>query len=209
MLRSVAVARIKRGLGFREDLDTEIVEALQEAQREFELGSTLPWFLIEKDSSISTVASTRAIAFPTGFLRLVEDEGPYYESTEDGVAYLAIRPYDESLKYYEEFDSGAPRALAIRKDGFAVFPLPDAVYTITLSYYKAADVLDADIENVWLEYVPDLLINRAGMLVAEDLEHSIAYQKFERKFIFWRDKYFAEIAAREDQNMPRMMGVNQ
>lgn len=208
MLRSVAVARVQQGLGFRSDLETQIIAALQEAQREHEIGTTLPWFLIEKDATIATAAATRAIAFPTGFLRLVEYEGPYYEDPDDGISYLAVRPYDEALQYYEAFDAGAPRCLAIRSDGFAVFPLPDDVYSISLSYYKAADLLDADIENAWLANFPDLLINRAGMLIAEDLEHSIAYQKFERKYTFWRTKFYSEIAAREDQNMPRMMGAN-
>lgn len=209
MLRSVAVSRIQQGLGFRSDLADAIVDALQEAQREFEIGATLPWFLVEEDATVATTASSHSIAYPSGFLRLVEEEGPYYTDATTGLRYLEIRPYDEMLKYYTDYEAGAPRALSIRKGQIDVFPLPDAAYTITLSYYKAAEVLDSDIENAWLANVPDLLLNRAGMLIAEDLEHSVAYQKFERKFVFWRQKYLSEIAWRADQNLPRQMGVNQ
>jgi len=208
MDRSAAVTIIQQGLGFRSDMTNQSIAALKEAQREFEVGSTLPWFLIESDATLLTVAATHAIAFPTGFLRLVEDEGPYYDSVDDGLKYLTIRPYDEALRYYENTDAGPPRALAVRATQFAVFPLPDAEYTITYSYFKAAEVLDTDIENAWLANVPDLLINRAGMLLAADLEYSAAYQKFAEKYKFWSNKYFSEIAARADQNMPRQMGVN-
>jgi hypothetical protein len=209
MFRAEAISRIQQGLGFRTDLEDEILLALEEAQREFEIGVTLPWFLVQEDQTILTVPATRGIDFPTGFLRLVEDEGPYYDSADEGISYLAIRPYDEALKYYEEFDSGAPRALAIRKASFAVFPLPDIEYSITLSYYRSCTCLDTNTETGWLLYFPDMLLNRAGMLVAENLEHSVSYEKFERKYTFWRQKYLTEIAARENQNMPRMMGVNQ
>lgn len=209
MLRSAAVSRIQQGLGFRTDLDDAIVDALQEAQREFEIGSSLPWFLVEEDATVTVTFNSHAVAFPTGFLRLVEEEGPYYTDVTTGLRYLEVRPYDEMLKYYSDYDSGAPRAFSVRSTNFAVFPLPDTSYSITLSYYKAAEVLDSDIENAWLANTPDLLLNRAGMLIAEDLEHSAAYQKFERKYTFWRQKYLSEIAWRADQNLPRQMGVNQ
>ena len=209
MLRSEAISRVQQGLGFRTDLESAIISALKEAQRELEIGSTLPWFIVEKDASVVTVAASSAIAFPTGFLRLVEDEGPYYTDVSEGLRYLQLRPYDESVRYYSSYDAGAPRALTVRSNQFAVFPVPDDAYTITLSYYKAADVLDSDIENAWLANFPDLLLNRAGMLVAADLEHSVAYAKFEDKYDRWKAKYFSEIAWREEQNMPRQMGVNQ
>lgn len=207
MLRSVAVARIKQGLAFRRNLDDVCVGALQEAQREFEIGTTLPWFLISKDQPLLTVASTREIALPTNFIRFVEDEGPRYVTT-DGVLYFALRPFAELDYYYRSTDSGAPAALALRSDSLAVFPLPDAEYTITASYYAKAAVLDSDIENLWLQYFPDLLISRAGMIVAGDIEHAAAEKKFSAKYDMWLKRYFSEMAAREDSSAPHQMGVN-
>lgn len=209
MDRTAAVARMKQGLGFRKNLDDVCVAALQEAQREFELGGSLPWFLVEEDATITTEQDSSSIELPDGWLRIYEDEGPYYLDPDGGLSYIQFRPYDELKKFYNSTDAGAPAGLAIRNGTFAVFPVPDAAYTITLSYYKAADVLTSDVENAWLANVPDLLINRAGMLVAADIEHSTALKKFSDKYDMWRVRYLSEIAARADQNSPRQMGVNQ
>jgi hypothetical protein len=208
MLRSVAVARIQRGLGFRTDLSDAIVEALQEAQRELEAGTTLPSFLISSDQTLSTTSGSHTIAKPTGFIRFVEYEGPYFVSTESGLRYLQIKPYDEAKRYYSEYDAGEPLALSIRSASFAVWPEPDAVYSIIASWYAGAALLTSDIENDWLEKYPDLLWSRAGMIVAGDLEHSTSFQKFQSTFELWNAKYLRDIAADEEQLIPRQMGVN-
>lgn len=208
MLRSVAVARIQRGLGFRSDQADAIVLALQEAQRELEAGTTLPSFLQSVDQTLSTTSGSHTIAKPTGFIRFVEYEGPYFVSTESGLRYLQIKPYDEAKRYYSEYDAGEPLALSIRSTSFAVWPEPDDVYSITASWYAAAAVLDSDIENAWLEKYPDLLWSRAGMIMAADLEHTVAFQKFQSTFELWNAKYLRDIAADEEQLIPRQMGVN-
>lgn len=208
MLRSAAVALMKQGLGFRKSLDDACVASLKEAQAELELGGTLPWFLIEKDYSLPILTGVTEVDLPEGWLRVVEDEAPYFTDTDLGISYIKFRPYDELKTYYQSVDADRPKGLALRNNSLAVFPVPDADYTLTLSYYKAAETLDADIENVWLAQVPYLLVARAGMLLAADLEYSAATAKFTAKYDMWRLRYLSEIATREDQNNPRAMGAN-
>ena len=54
MLRSEAVARAQRILGFTTAHGTALVEQLQDAQQEFEQDAELPWFLRREISSVST-----------------------------------------------------------------------------------------------------------------------------------------------------------
>jgi hypothetical protein len=208
MFRSVAISRIQQGLGFRTDLVDPIIAALQEAQREYENGHSLPWFMIQEDATITITSGTQTVALPTGFKRMVETEGITFTSTDDGLRYLEKKPFDEAKVFYSEYDAGEPLAFSLRKASLYFWPEPDANYTATWSYYKAADTLDVDIENVWLANVPDLLIGRAGMIVAADLENTVSFQKFDAMHTRWRDWLYAQIADREDQGMQRAMGVN-
>ena len=50
--------------------------------------------------------------------------------------------------------------------------------TLYLTYYKAAAVLDAEIENAWLANAANYLIGLAGVQVAGDVRDAGAQQKF-------------------------------
>lgn len=208
MLRSTAVSRIQRGLGFRTDLEDECISALQEAQREFERARTLPWFLVEEDQTLSVTSGTQTVALPDGFLMEVEDDGLHYTSTDAGLVYLTKRPFDEAKLYYRDTDAGEPLSYSLRKASLYVFPEPDTNYTLTWSYFKAADVLTSDVENAWLENVPELLIAKAGLILAMDLENADSTKKFAAMFETWNNWLVREIARRESEAMPRRMGAN-
>src|SRR3954463_3794751 len=100
MLRSEAIAIIKRGLGFRQTQDTAIIAALQEAQRDLELGHTLPNFLLAYDVVVPIVAGTALISLPTGVLRFHEDYELYYVNSNAARVFVPRRTYDEAYKAY-------------------------------------------------------------------------------------------------------------
>ena len=66
MTRSEAILSIKRGLGFRQTQDTAILAALKEAQRNLELGKTLPPWLVEFDTPIPITSGSNVVTLPTG-----------------------------------------------------------------------------------------------------------------------------------------------
>lgn len=209
MLRSEAVARIQQGVGFRTDLASTIISALQEAQRELEGGQTLPWFLKIEDQPLApSVANLGNVPLPTDFLQFDKDEGPYYTSTDLGTVYLPHKPFDEAKVFYSESAAGGPQAFTLRSTTIKFWPVPDATYSVTATYYKRAALLSSDITNAWLTTCPELLVARAGLIVAIDLENETSSKKFAAMFTKWQSWLIAQMADREESAGPRAMGRN-
>jgi hypothetical protein len=207
MLRSAAISRIQQGLGFRTDLTTVIISALQEAQRDLEGAQTLPWFLINESQSLAVTLASQVVALPTGFLRIVEDEQPYFTLAGD-TTFLEKKPFDEAKIFYSGTDPGTPAAYTLRSASMTVWPVPDANYTLTWSFYARGTLLDGEITNTWLTSCPELLIGLAGLLVAADLENEMATKKFGAMYQKWDAWLQQEITARDEQGNARALGRN-
>ena len=186
MNRAAAITRVKRGLGFRSDLDDEIASALQEAQRLLERGRTLPYFLLQESQNFAVTSGSAEISLPTGFLREKEDERFYYSNSDDELIFLEKLAFDIIKgRFPDTVEDGAPLAYCIRKSTVLIKPDRDTSYTLIWSYYKAADALTSNIENAWLEEeygAPEVLIGKAGMILSEDLGDAIALGRFTKMF---------------------------
>lgn len=195
MLRSVAVARIQRGCGFRSDQADNIILQLQESQRLLEKGRSLPKFLLQEDATLAVASGSGQTAFPTGFLR--EKDGEllrYYDSAEEEYVFLEKLTKDEGLSRFATVDPGAPVAYIVRKAGIDILPARDTSYNLTWSYYKSADALTSDIENAWLAYAPEVLIGHAGMAIAKDLRDAEATALFQSMHVeAWRNMFADDI----------------
>lgn len=212
MLRSVAVARIQDGLGFAARQSDKIILRLQEAQRELEKGKTLPKFLLEEQTTpIILPAGQAVVALPSGFLRLDNDNPPHYPSASTGEpVYISMkRSYREALEANFSTERGAPKVAVILASGYINFiNIADVTYTLAWNYYKAADVLTADIENKWLLNAPDWLIGEAGWRMAMDLRDKDAVTIFDNLRKTGRAAVFADIVAGEESSGLVLMGAN-
>lgn len=209
MIRSAAVARLKRGLDFRLGTvdDTNIVAQLQESQRLLEKGRDLPRWLRQEDATLTVPSGSANVSLPTGFLREVHGEGLRYVNSDGDRVYLEKVSMEEGLIRFEGYNAGAPIAYAIRKASFTFFPERDVEYSLTWSYYKADDVLSADsTENAWLANNPEALIGHAGLVYAADLGNAEAVQRFTRMFNEAWGAQFAEDIERDLDNDPIEMG---
>lgn len=209
MDRNDAVAIIKEGLGFTTQRDDAIVTRLKQAQRLLEQGRSLPWFLIEEDASFPIVADDDEYDLPTGFLREVFRKQFHYTDTSEATdrqIFLEKVTLEEGLVRFTGDDDAKPLAYTLRKDSVKFYPVPDDAYTLYWDYYKAADVLDSNIENVWLEKAPDVLIGSAGILIAQDLANVRAEEKFQKLFNAAWAGVFAEGIERDDENDPVYIG---
>lgn len=208
MLRSEAIGIIQRGLGFRSDLEDEIVAALQEAQRLVELGRTLPRFLLQEDESFAVTSGSADIALPEGFIREEKGETFFYtDATTNNRVYLEkftnLQRLRETLST-DDIEAGKPQAYYLRKATVAILPERDTSYTLTWSYYKKADLLDTDIENAWLEFAPDILIGKAGMSVAEaiglsDAGMQVRHTSFANRYTTAWNAMLADDIMREEE----------
>ena len=213
MIRSAAVAKVRQGLSFRTssaNLNSVIVEALQNVQRDLERGKTLPRFLVQEDASLTITANVAYIAHPTGFLREVEDERPWLDASGDDAAIeLQKADFNQAKTLWLGSEVTTPRVYAMRKARMWLFPTPTEAGTITWSYYKAADLLDEDAdENVWLLNAPDLMVAQAGLLVAADLNDKEALAKFQALAAQYQKTELFKIADDETSGGYVIMGGN-
>lgn len=191
MLRSAAVTDIKRGLGFRQTQDATIVAKLQEAQRQMELGRTLPDFLISYDAAITVTANNPVVTLPTRFIRFHDEYDAYYVNSYGKKVFLPKRNYTEAYQAYvgpgteddssviEDTSSGYPSVIVQRgKTSALLFPTPTVSFTMYLTCYVGAELLTTDIENAWLANQPDVLIGLAGYWVAGTLRDKGAMEVF-------------------------------
>lgn len=214
MNRTSAVARIKRGLGFRSDLDDEIISALQEAKRFLEQGRTLPFFLKVEDELLSVPIGTGEIALPTGFIRPVDGEGlsRVYDDGTDRYWFLEKMRDLETLQLLGDTNtSGGPVAYVLRRETIAFWPpTRDANYELYWSYYKQSQSLATDIStNEWLDEEkgnPEALIGRAGMIIAADIRDANATAIFKAMYDEAWGNAFAETILREEAEYPDYIG---
>lgn len=170
MLRDTAVARVKQMLGFKQNLDSEIVQAMIESQEDLERSSELPFFLRKNYSGLVTVALDNQVAVPTDFIResdddqmaITDSEGGEHNVVKDLRGYLRIR-------YPGTEDPSIPQRYARMYRTFFFYPTPDAIYTLNGTYYGKDQTLSTNIENLWLKELPFILVARAGLLLGAGL----------------------------------------
>jgi hypothetical protein len=203
LTRDQAVARLKQGLGFRTDLDDPCANALKEAQRELEMGKTLPWFLLEYDQTLALASDANSVTLPTGYLRPADFLPTYYLNSEsDAVEIERKATFRAAWDAYHDAEAGAPQVFVLRKSDIYFFPVADAAYSVKHSYYKRGTTLSSGSEtNPWLDdkYMPEWLIGEAGLRLANDLRDAFAADKiFGPMAAKARLAVFNETSAREE-----------
>jgi hypothetical protein len=182
MLRDDGVARIMEQYSYRvsSNVQATILANMELAQNTLELAPVKPWFLVSEDTYTTTTISEERVTLPADFLQEVEDATFKYRpddwpSTKE--LDLIKDDYDVLRKNFAQGDGGdsdtdpaearTPQAYALLGTYFRIFPLPDAVYTVRLIYFKKAIALTTNVENEWLKYAPLLFLGTVGMLVAK------------------------------------------
>lgn len=174
MIRSKAVAEVKRYMGFRQDGDTDIIDWLQLGQNNLEHNwptRPLPWFLLTERQGTSTVSEEERVAIPTGFIEEWEDDGMWVVDENGGEHLLCkydaddLRRYQQSRTNYntQTIIPSIPVQYALTGSYFRLFPKPQQVWTLKMISYCEDSLLDDnDDENGWLKYAPYVLIGWAG-----------------------------------------------
>ena len=174
-------------------------------------GPTLPWFLIESEYALATVANERYIDLPADFLREVDDgEKPLMYIPSDGSDKIALvkKSFAEAMEHYGSTAVGAPEVYALKGDRIAVFPLPNDAYDLELDYFKSATAAaDNSVENVWMKWASDLLLAVTGEVVAmQHLQDPELGMTFTAMKGVAQDRLARLDTAREEANRDRSMG---
>jgi hypothetical protein len=174
------------------DIDTLLEDSLDLAQRELEEDPTLyPWFLVEHNATLVTSAGVAYVALPNDFLRWVEDTTvlKLSDSTYSG---FELDDYNALRLAYAVDEDAMPQGASLVGTRVYFVPTPDAAYTYYYSYYKKAaepsGLLDSA-TNEWLTQQPQLLIAKAGVELAQALEHAGGIQYFSAKLQMTYDRF--------------------
>ena len=207
MLRDAAVDIIAKRLGQRTDLTSDIIAEMQliQATTLERNGKFFPWFLLSEWSSASTVASEERVALPTDFL-CESEEYPFQILDSNGAwQNLTKRAYDYAFEMYPASEA-LPVLYAVGDDYFYLRPIPDAVYTIRMRYFKRGLSLATNIENVWLKWAPDLVIALVGEVMARQYTQNNALaDTFAAKAGTAGEMLYSQHMAREEANRERNM----
>lgn len=213
MTRDEAVARVQEILGFRTDLEDNIVRRMQMVQDLLEQGKTLPWFLVVENHPLTVTAGSDPV-IPADFIREVEWEHAIHwrESATTRPVWLRKMGYDEALYKYAETDDGdAPVAYAIRTSTFRIFPRTSVNTTLYFDYYAHDDPISdlaGTAENDWLDKAPHVIVGNAGASIASTVRNPSAKEEFvEMARLAW-DAVAKENILRQASNRQYVLGRN-
>lgn len=213
MTRDEAVARIQRGLGFRDDLTNEIIVALKEAKRNLEMGRSLPGFLMQESQTLMVPVGETEVDLPDGFIREWQEEGLWYvnSANPDAVIWLEKLDYEIGRSRFATVSAGSPIAYTLRKNTIKFWPARNTAYTLTWSWFKKSVDLSTNVaNNEWLDEdsgAPEALIGRAGMIIAADLEDTTSLQKFSAMYTAAWNAVTNEDQLGDEENRPLAMGA--
>ena len=202
MDRDAAVARVHVGLGFRTDMTDQIVLHLQEEQRDLERGKTLPSFMLLEGQTLNLLEGTRTVAIPADFLRRSNEQMYFYPPTGDGRSrYIPWREYAAARTAYESYEAAGPVVAALRTSTIEFFPTADRDYPITWDYYQKGIILTSNVENLWLQHAPELLIGGAGLRLSRDLRNQAGEKLFGQMYQTARTTWFAETVVEDTEDL--------
>lgn len=211
MTPDAVVARIQRDLGFRDDLEAEIIKELEQARIRNEDDPALgnPWFL-KREVTLVTVAGTQTVAIDPEYIRLDEDSYIWlYDSTADpGEEYTTQLVVDSIGVLRGNYaGEGAPEAVAILDQELLVFPVPDDVYTLKFyAFFRDDPIVAGGTETQWLKYASDMMMGEAGARIASPLRDKWAWDSFNKMRDEGRVQLMRKIIDHELEGQRPVMG---
>lgn len=127
-----------------------------------------PWWWNQKTATLSTVASQEY--YSSSDLADIPDIVQIVAATvTNSGSKVPMRPVDYNTIDDEQDGSveGEPRVFAVFKENIRFYPIPDAVYTVTLSYIYRLTALSADGDsNAWTTDAEELIRQGAKRRIA-------------------------------------------
>ena len=166
----------------------------------------LPYFLLNYDTSLKTVANTQTISTPTGFL-LEDDYSEMFVKDTDGNYTRVIKENYATLRGSIHFDTNKlPEFFALQGTTLHFFPIPNAIYSLDWHYYKADTVLSSNVANAWLNNASGVMIGKAGMLMGRFMRDPMILKLFEADFVSSLDRLWKTDEARRQAALLTQMG---
>ena len=175
----------------RDDLTARIERFVQ--QGEARLFTDLRVREMEAAQSLVTVGAARTVALPTRYLKARS----LYISGSPNVR-LEYRNPTEYWQIYSSLPTAKPRVYTIEREFFLLGPVPDAVYTLPVTFYQkpVSFVADADTNGVLTRF-PDIYLYAACLASAPFLGNDARILQWASMYEDWIER--AHTADRADR----------
>jgi len=106
------------------------------------------------DTSVSTVAGTKTIALPTGYVQMRD-----IHITGNPIVQLQYVTPEIMNRIHAGSNTGKPTVYTVIGDNISLGPTPDAVYSTSMLYYKTFDALSDSSPTNWvITNAPDVYL---------------------------------------------------
>lgn len=200
--------------GFRTTLNDSIVAQMAVVQSSIlEGGRLMPWFLLQKDQTLTVTANSRTVALPSSFIRWDDKAGLWlYDSSaavaDRYVARLAKQDWSYLVREYGELSGDDTEAYDYDGTNLYVFPKAGSnARTLKVNYYaKETNVSTGDIDNAWTTHAADLFEAETSIRMARILrdDKMLMTARDDRAMAY--DRLIGSGVAREVEEMGREMG---
>lgn len=191
------VALIQARLGFRDDLQTEIIREINLAQYQLERDPTFNPYFLWRAKDICICPDCLDYALPAGFIRLDEFSNPLYQAEGS----FCANELDKALAghtYEPSKGSNEPTAFSIYSSNLRLNGRGCGI--LRMFYITATTQLSVGVvENLWTDKAFALLMNKAGMSIASILQEQVALQFFTSEYFVALASFKKECVAYEDQ----------
>ena len=151
----------------RTDLTAAASSALSEAKEFYE---TERWWFNERRAKIGTEPDQERLPLPSDYLEVdnivITDNGHSWPLKQES-KYTMDRLFISGSTY-----KNVPERFTIYDSQIRFYPIPDATYSITMSYQFVMSDLSASTSNVWTNELGQLIRNRASKSVYSGKLHN-------------------------------------
>lgn len=166
------------------------------AQSRLERDPSVDWWFLLKRVSLPLAAGSSDLVLPADYLRLAEQSVPVlYQKDGTALGKLA-RAYQEDAIFY---DTDHPAYYVLENDTFKVYPTPNQDFDVSIQYVqKDLELSDLLPTNLWMDFAYTLLMNKAGIALAQGIQNKDALGNFSADFAAAYKEAFIESVARSD-----------
>jgi hypothetical protein len=190
------ISQIQARLGFRDDLQSEILREIQLAQYQLERDVTFNPYFLWRAQDIVLHEECLDYALPQGFIRICELNNPLLHPACSPMA-LELNRGLAFTAYSKDNPARPPDCYTIQHGNLRLNGRVHGV--LRLFYITSTQKLDEDCDsNLWTEKAYALLMNRAGLSCAKLVRDAYAEQSFEKEYATSLDTFKRECVAFED-----------
>lgn len=141
---------------------------------------------LEKQATINTVAGTATVALPSD----LNTHGRLTPTTTNAPAPRFVEPLSfehDSDDHEASTTRGVPQEYTVRNGTYIFRPIPDAVYTYTVKYWKFSAELTGNSDTT------DIPETHEDILIYGALMHHAARDKDPQMMAYWQDMYEGKV----------------